>query len=54
MRTKNKIKKEFDSVAFFRNVKEQIATELEGKSFEQQKKLIKKYLSGELKLITPQ
>ncbi len=48
-----KIKKEkttFHSVAFSRKVKEQIAQELDGKSFEQQKEIIRKFLSGELKL----
>lgn len=42
--------KEFDAVFFFRKVKKQIAKEFEGKSFEQKKALIKKLLSGEIKL----
>ena len=41
----------FDSLAFFRDIKEQIAKELEGKSFAEQQRLIKKILSGEVKLI---
>ncbi|MBS4028788.1 MAG: hypothetical protein KGZ58_09130 [Ignavibacteriales bacterium] len=49
MKNNEQTKKEFDTVAFFRKVKEQIAKELEGKSFEQQKALIKKFLAGELK-----
>ena len=51
MKTKNqKISKDFHSVTFFRKVKEQIAGELEGKSFDQQKEIIAKLLSGERKL----
>lgn len=42
--------KEFDTVLFFRNIKKQIAKELEGKSFEEKKALIRKFLSGEKKL----
>ena len=48
MKTK-KTKKDFDSVAFFRDVKEQMAKYLEGKSFEEQKEILKKMKSGELK-----
>lgn len=44
-----KTKKDFDSVAFFRDVKEQMAKYLEGKSFEEQKDILKKMKSGELK-----
>jgi len=44
-----KIKKDFDSVAFFRDVKEQMAKYLQGKSFEDQKEILKKMQSGELK-----
>ncbi len=51
MKTEEKIKKEFDSVGFFRTVKEQIARELEGKTFEQQKEIIKKLQSGEKKIV---
>ena len=43
-------KVDFHAVTFFRNVKEQIAKEFEGKTFEEQKELLKKYLSGELRL----
>ncbi len=50
MTTNNQTTKDFDTVAFFRNVKEKIANELKGKSFEQQKELLKKFLSGERKL----
>lgn len=53
MKTDEQTIKSFDSVAFFRKVKEQIAKELEGKTFEQKKELLKKYLSGEKKLKRP-
>ena len=51
MKTEKPKQTYFHSVAFFRQVKEQIAKELEGKTFEQQKGLVQKFLSGELKLI---
>jgi len=41
MKTKE-IKKDFDSVEFFRKIKEQIAKEFEGKTFEQKKEIINK------------
>ncbi|MBI5214261.1 MAG: hypothetical protein HY960_00750 [Ignavibacteriae bacterium] len=50
MKTNNQPPREFDTVAFFRSVKEKIAKELEGKSFEQQKEVMRKFLSGEQKL----
>ena len=50
MKTKETTEKDFHAVAFFRNVKEQIAKELDGKTFEQQKKLLQQLLSGEIKL----
>ena len=50
MKTKQKESKDFHSVSFFRKVKEQIAKELEGKSFDQQQEVIRKLLSGERKL----
>jgi hypothetical protein len=53
MKTKEQAHKDFDAVAFFRNVKEQIAKELEGKTFEQQKAILSKLLSGDVKLKTP-
>ncbi|MFZ1321123.1 MAG: hypothetical protein WAT71_06160 [Ignavibacteria bacterium] len=37
-----KINKDFDSVEFFQKVKEEIAKEFEGKTFEQKKEIIKK------------
>jgi hypothetical protein len=49
---KQKVSKDFHSVIFFRKVKEQIARELEGKSFDQQREVIRKFLSGESKLKT--
>jgi len=53
MKTEQQKSKDFDTVTFFRNVKEQIAKELDGKTFEQQKAILKKLLSGEIRLITP-
>ncbi len=53
MESKTTKKKEFDTVSFFRNIKEQIANELHGKSFEEQKALLKKIQSGSIKLRTP-
>jgi poly-gamma-glutamate capsule biosynthesis protein CapA/YwtB (metallophosphatase superfamily) len=50
MKTETRIKKDFDTVAFFRNVKEQIANELQGKSFDEQKEVLKKIQSGEIAL----
>jgi len=50
MKTKKTTVKNFHAVAFFRRVKEQMAKELEGKTFEQQKKLLRQFLSGEIKL----
>ncbi len=44
------LKKDFDTVAFFRNIKEQMANELQGKSFDEQKAVLKKIQSGEIKL----
>lgn len=53
MKNEEQTIKSFDSVAFFRKVKEQIAKEFEGKTFEQKKEILKKYLSGEKKLTQP-
>lgn len=50
MKTEEKTKKTFDSVSFFRKVKEQIGKQLEGKSFKEQNAILEKYLSGKLKL----
>jgi hypothetical protein len=50
MKTGTQIKKDFDTVAFFRNVKEQIANQLQGKTFEEQKAILRKMKSGEIKL----
>lgn len=43
-----KIKKDFDSVEFFRDVKDQMAKYLYGKSFKEQKEILRKMQSGEL------
>jgi poly-gamma-glutamate capsule biosynthesis protein CapA/YwtB (metallophosphatase superfamily) len=53
MENKTQIKKEFDTVSFFHNIKEQIANELQGKSFDEQKALLKKIQSGDITLKTP-
>lgn len=50
MKTDTQEKKSFDTVAFFRNVKEQIAEQLQGKSFEEQKVMLERMKSGEIKL----
>ncbi len=50
MKTDTKVQKKFDSVSYFRKIKEQIAKELIGKSFQEQKEFIRKVLSGEIKL----
>lgn len=42
--------KTFDSVEYFRKVKERIAKELRGKSFEEQKQIIQRMLDGEIKV----
>ncbi|MEO8211113.1 MAG: hypothetical protein ABI840_11195 [bacterium] len=44
MKTKE-VKKDFDTVSFFRKIKEQIAREFEGKTFEQKKEIIDKMRS---------
>ena len=54
MKTEEKKEMDFDSVAFFRNIKEQMAKELTGKTFEQQKEILKKFLSGQILLTTSQ
>lgn len=50
MKSDTEIQKKFDSVSYFRKIKEQIAKELAGKSFQEQKEFINKVLSGEIKL----
>lgn len=50
MKTDTEIQKKFDSVLYFRKIKEQIGKQLEGKSFKEQQEFIRKVLSGEIKL----
>ena len=50
MKTDTEIQKKFDSVIYFRKIKEQIAKELAGKTFLEQKNYIRKALTGEIKL----
>ena len=47
---KTKKDKKFDAVKFFRNIKKHIAKELEGKSFKEQKEIMRKILSGEMNI----
>lgn len=47
MKTKTK---KFDSVSYFRKIKEIIGQELLNKSFEEQREILKKIRSGEIKL----
>ncbi len=51
MKTKQQ-HKEFDTVTFFRHVKEQMSKELQGMTFEEQKKYFAKTLTGKSKLKT--
>lgn len=44
-----KIKKDFDSVEFFQDVKEQMAKYLYGKSFKEQKEILRKLQSDEFR-----
>jgi hypothetical protein len=44
-----KIKKDFDSVEFFRDVKEKMSKHLIGKSFKEQKEILRKIRSGEIR-----
>lgn len=50
MKSETEIQKQFDSVSYFKKIKEQIAKEFAGKSFQEQKEFIRKVLSGEIKL----
>jgi len=50
MKTETAIQKKFDSVMYFRKIKEQIGKELLGKSFIEQKDFIQQVLSGKIKL----
>ena len=50
MKTDIEVPKKFDSVIYFRKIKEQISKELINKSFQEQKDFIQKVLSGEIKL----
>ena len=43
---------DFNAVDFFREVKERLAREFEGKTFEEQQALIDQFLSGKRKLDT--
>jgi hypothetical protein len=47
---KTKEKKSFDTVAFFREIKEKLAAKMEGMTLEQQKEFLEKVRKGEIKL----
>ena len=42
--------KKFDSVTFFRNIKEKLAEKLSGMTLEQQKEFLRKIREGEIKI----
>ncbi len=48
---KTKKKKTFDSVAFFRAIKEKLAFQMQGMTLEQQKEFMRQVRDGEIKLI---
>lgn len=48
---KTKQKKIFDSVAFFRAIKEKLAAQMQGMTLEQQKEFMRKVREGEIKLV---
>ena len=43
--------KDFDSVAFFRAIKEKLAAMMEGMTFEQQKEFMLKVREGKIKVV---
>ncbi|MGI8892350.1 MAG: hypothetical protein ACR2GN_02705 [Bacteroidia bacterium] len=47
---KTKEKKSFDTVAFFRAIKEKLASKMAGMTLEQQKEFLEKVRKGEIKL----
>jgi hypothetical protein len=47
---KTKIEKTFDTVAFFRSIKEKLASKMIGMSLEQQKEFMQKVREGKIKL----
>jgi len=47
---KTKTEKSFDSVAFFRAIKEKLAAKMAGMTLEQQKEFMKKVREGKIKL----
>ena len=49
MKRDSKANEDFHAVEFFRTVKEKLAAELGGKTFEQQQDIIRQYLSGKRK-----
>lgn len=50
MKTKETTIKDFHTVTFFRKVKELIAKELSGKTFEEQKKILEQIRTGKIKI----
>ena len=51
---KNKKEKSFDSVAFFRAIKEKLATEMEGMTLTEKKEFMKQIREGKIKVSTLQ
>ncbi|WP_198170195.1 hypothetical protein [Mucilaginibacter arboris] len=47
---KTKTEKTFDTVAFFRAIKEKLAARMEGMTLEQQKDFMRKVREGEIKI----
>lgn len=47
---KTKKEKTFDTVAFFRNIKEKLAAKMEGMTLEQQKDFMQKVREGKIKI----
>jgi len=48
---KTKIEKSFDSVSFFRAIKEKLAAKMAGMTLEQQKEFMKQVREGKIELV---
>jgi len=48
---KNKEKKEFDSVAFFRTIKEKLAKKMQGMTLMQKKEFMRQVREGKIKVV---
>jgi len=47
----NKTKKKFDTVEFFRAIKEKLAKRMVNKTLEEQKEFLRKVIEGKIKII---